>query len=357
MSETGGVLARGWVAVVLKHALVSGLACWAFWVQMVYRVPSELLFAFLPWIGAATIVLSLAMLVNHVLDLVATAGPVRQALRRLEWSAGLVVRAFIYGSLVLYANAKLDAGDRADRPSEVRAISAVRPVPAGLMPYGWITLEPREEGSRPIRLVLRADERDRFWVGEAVVLEQGRGRLGIPWVAGIVPDRERRNRAILEVAPEAAVAWRDLVAYYQERGRFDDAVAAALRYFAIYPSDRTFALQLADDLDVAGRPAEGVRLLEPLVEHAPGADLAKAYGLALARSGRQAEGAHWLQEAATLDGSDFWAHYHLGHTLRDLGRIADAIAVYERALALKPGFPEIEMELSLLRKAVVRKPS
>jgi tetratricopeptide (TPR) repeat protein len=355
MSDTGGVLARGWVAVVLKHALVSGLACWALWVQLVYRIPSELVFAFLPWVGAATIALSLAMLVNHVLDAVARTGPLRQALRRLEWWVGLVVRAFIYGSLVLFANAKLDRGDRTDRPAEVRAIGAVRPVPGGLVPYGWITLQLRDDGARPIRLVLRPDERDRFWVGEAVALEQGRGRLGIPWVAGIVPDRERRNRSILQVAPHASRAWQDLVAYYRERGRFDDAVAAALRYLAIYPSDRAFALQLADDLDVAGRPAEGVRLLEPLVKHAPGADLAKAYGLALARSGRQAEGARWLQEAAAVDVSDFWAYYHLGHVLRDLGRVPEGIAAYERALVLKPGFPEIEMELSLLRKALVRK--
>jgi hypothetical protein len=49
--------------------------------------------------------------------------------------------------------------------------------------------------------------------------------------------------------------------------------------------------------------------------------------------------------------------YHLGHTLRDLGRVSDAIAVYERALTLKPGFPEVEMELSVLRKAHIRTPS
>jgi tetratricopeptide (TPR) repeat protein len=357
MNETpGGVLARGWVAVVLKHALVSALACWALWVQMTYRVPSRILFVLLPWIGAAATVLSLVILVNHVLDAFATAGAVRQPLRRLEWSAGLVVRAFIYYSLVLFANAKLDRGGTTDRPSEVQGISAVRPVPGGLARYGWISLRSWGDGGATIRLVLRPDERDRFWVGEAVVVEQGRGVLRIPWVAGIVPDRERRNRAILEVAPEAAHAWQDLVTYYRERGRFEDAAEAGLRYLAIYPSDWEFALQVADHFDVAGHPVEGVRILEPLVRNAPRADLAKAYGLALARSGRKAEGANWLQEAATRDPSDFWAHYHLGHALRDLGRVPEAVAVYERALTLKPGFPEVETELGLLRKAVLRKP-
>jgi tetratricopeptide (TPR) repeat protein len=237
----------------------------------------------------------------------------------------------------------------------VQAIGAVRPAPGGLAPYGWITLRPRDDAGGTIRLVLRPDERDRFWVGEAVVLEQRRGRLRIPWVAGIVPDRERRNRAILEVVPEAARAWQDLVAYYRERERFGDAADAALRYLAIYPNDWEYALEVADHLDVAGRPAEGVRVLEPFVRQAPRAGIAKAYGLALARNGRKAEGARWLRESAALDPSDFWAHYHLGHVLRDLGQTSEAIAIYERALALKPGFPEVETELSLLRKAVIQK--
>jgi tetratricopeptide (TPR) repeat protein len=351
-----GVFWRGWGAVFLKHALVTCLAGWALWVQMTYRVPSQVLFVLLPWIGVATIVLSLTMLVNHVLDAFAKAGEARQALKRLEWSASMIVRAFIYGSLVLFANAKLDRGTRMDRPSEVQAVRAVRPVVGGLAPYGWVTLRPREDGSSAIRLVLAPHERDYFWVGQAVVVEQGPGRLRIPWVARIVPDRERRNRAILEAAPEAARAWQDLVAYYRERGRFGEAADAALRYLAIYPSDWTFAIQLADHFDVANRPVEGVRILEPLVRETPRAHVAKSYGLALARSGRKAEGVQWLQRAVNLDAKDFWAYYHLGHTLRDLGRVPQAISAYEGALALKPGFPEVEMELTLLRKAVLRKP-
>jgi tetratricopeptide (TPR) repeat protein len=108
---------------------------------------------------------------------------------------------------------------------------------------------------------------------------------------------------------------------------------------------------------VRNRPAEGVRVLEPLARDSPRAAIAKAYGLALARSGRQEDGARWLEEGARLDPADFWAYYHLGNTLRDLGRVPQAIAVYERALSLKPGFPEVEVELALLRKAVLRKPA
>jgi tetratricopeptide (TPR) repeat protein len=53
---------------------------------------------------------------------------------------------------------------------------------------------------------------------------------------------------------------------------------------------------------------------------------------------------------------DFWTCYQLGDTLRDLGRVSQAINAYERALALKPGFPKVQAELDLLRKGVPPKP-
>src|SRR5262245_13131427 len=117
-----GVLSRGWVATLLKHVLVTGLACWGLWVQMAYRVPSQILFVLLPWIGVATTAFSFVILINHVLDAFARESPLRQAVRRIEWSVSLVVRAFIYYSLLLYANGMLDRGQGADRHSEVRAV-------------------------------------------------------------------------------------------------------------------------------------------------------------------------------------------------------------------------------------------
>jgi tetratricopeptide (TPR) repeat protein len=48
--------------------------------------------------------------------------------------------------------------------------------------------------------------------------------------------------------------------------------------------------------------------------------------------------------------------YHLGRVLRDLGRVTEAIEAYERAQALKPGYPEVEQDLALLRAAVLPRP-
>jgi hypothetical protein len=350
------VLSRGWAATLLKHVFVTGLACWGLWVQMVYRVPSEILFVLLPWVGLATAGLSLVLLVNHVLDAFATEGPVRQVVRRIEWGVSLVVRAFIYYSLLLYANGRLDVGPPTDRPAEVYAVRAVRAPLGGVTPYGWLTVRSREEPGQTIRLLLRPDERGAFWVGEPVVLELRRGTLRIPWVAAIVEDRDRRNRAILEVAPGAAMAWRDLIRFNLERGRWKEVVEPARQYFRVYPGDRQFLVEVADALDMAEQPVEEVEILAPIMREAtPDAYLFKVYGLALSRSGRKTEAVQWLRKSVELERADFWAYYHLGHTLRDLGRVAEAIEVYERAQALKPGYPEVESDLAMLRQALPRK--
>jgi tetratricopeptide (TPR) repeat protein len=277
--------------------------------------------------------------------------------RRIEWGAGLVIRAFIYYSLLLYANGKLDRSAVTDRPSEVRAVATVQAPFGGVTPHGWLTLRSSDDPARTMRILLRPHERGAFWVGEAVVVELRRGALWVPWVANVVEDRNRRDRAILEVAPRAAMAWRDLVRFNLDRSRWGEAVTAAQEYFAIYPKDREFMLEVADRFDMAEQPARELEVLDPLMRQAsPDAALFLSYGLALSRAGRKAEAVEWLRKAVELAPSRFWTYYHLGHTLRDLGRVAEAIEVYERAQALKPGYPEIESDLALLRKAVLPKP-
>jgi hypothetical protein len=355
-TPSGGALWRGWVATLLKHGLVTCLACWGLWVQMAYRVPSRLLFVLLPWLGLLTTLMTVVMLVNHVLDAFSERGAVREAVRRLEWGVSLVVRAFIYYSLFLYANGMLDRGRPTDASSEVRAVRAIPAPLGGVTPYGWLTVTSWAHPTAAKRFLLRPDERGAFWVGEPIVLELRPGALRIPWVAAIVEDRDRRNRKILEAAPGASMAWRDLIRFNLERARWRQVVEAAQQYFAIYPQDREFLVEVADALDMAERPAEEIQILAPIMPRLPpDAFLCLVYGLALSRNGQKAAGAEWLQKSIQLEPRNFWTYYHLGHTLRDLGKVPEAIEAYERAWALNPGYPEIERDLTLLRQAVLPK--
>jgi tetratricopeptide (TPR) repeat protein len=152
------------------------------------------------------------------------------------------------------------------------------------------------------------------------------------------------------------MAWQDLVRFNLDRGRWARAVEAAHQYFAIYPGDREFVLEVADRFDMAEQPAHELEVLDPFMHQvSPDAMLFLSYGLALSRAGRKAEAVEWLRKSAQLAPSRFWTYYHLGHTLRDLGKVTEAIEAYDRAQALKPGFPEVETELALLRKAVPTK--
>lgn len=353
-----GVLDRSWLATLLKHGLVTGLACWGLWVQMAYRLPSRLALLLIPWVGFAATALGAVLVVDHALDVVAEAGPIRQVIRRLEWWVSLVLRVFIYGSLLVFANGMLDRDPGVERASEVRGVHAVRAPLGGVLPYGWISVRSWNTPEGTLRFLLQPQERTAFWEGEPVVAQVRRGALRIPWVGRLVEDRERRNQAILALAPQAALAWQDLVWFDLEHERWAEAVEATHRYHAIYPADLLFVKRVADELDNAEQPAQEVRLLEAIVPSAPPDGLLlKLYGLALSRAGRKTAGAEWLRKAIALQPQDFWGYYHLGHTLRDLGQVTEAIEAYESAQRLRPGYPEVESDLALLRRAVPRKAS
>jgi protein O-GlcNAc transferase len=80
---------------------------------------------------------------------------------------------------------------------------------------------------------------------------------------------------------------------------------------------------------------QAVRLYHEHLAQAPD-DVAALEGLGLAalHAGRAAEGLGWLERAASCDPSSARVQAHLGIALKRNGRLADAIAVYRRAIEL-----------------------
>ncbi len=64
----------------------------------------------------------------------------------------------------------------------------------------------------------------------------------------------------------------------------------------------------------------------------------KALGAAFKQMGRSADALEPMQRAAALSSGDVEAHYNLGATLQDLGRLDAAEASYRRALQINPNF-------------------
>jgi hypothetical protein len=49
------------------------------------------------------------------------------------------------------------------------------------------------------------------------------------------------------------------------------------------------------------------------------------------------------------------AHYHLGYAYQATGRSADAIVMFEKVLALRGSYPELEGAIQMLRQRVDRR--
>jgi hypothetical protein len=93
---------------------------------------------------------------------------------------------------------------------------------------------------RPERLLVRGDERARFFNGQPVVVLVRRGYFGVAWVSAVEPDVARQSREISKLRPRASQVYKDLIRFYVRIGRIDDARRTAGEYTAQFPDDREF---------------------------------------------------------------------------------------------------------------------
>jgi len=205
------------------------------------------------------------------------------------------------------------------------------------------------------RLLVRNAEHDRLWSGQAVIVRVHSGAFRVEWVERITRDEEKHNRRVLAVAPTASRAWKNLVRFYLDRRRWEDAMTAAREYLALYPNDVDFALDAAAVFGQARRHAELVTLLEPFVERRPNYEVYNSVGFALGYLGRKSEAVALLRKSIPLEPDNYWAYYHLGYVHAYAGDAAEAVEMFEKVLALRPNFPEIQEQLRQLRPRV--KPS
>jgi tetratricopeptide (TPR) repeat protein len=345
-----GWLARLWSANTLKFG-VSAIACLlAMSIQVQYRVPGRFVFLLLPWVGLAVGALSFIVLFHHLLARLREGATVSKALGRMQWWAGILVRVFVYYSLFLYANGKLDRSMPVDRPAEVREVSGGEMDLGWLIPYAWAELRLRDDPAQPIRILLEGREMRGLWGGDAVVVQERAGYFGLPWVSRIERDREHYAREALKLMPTAAAAWKDLVTFYFERQRWPEAHTAAREYLKRYPRDYDFVFYTGGELAANGRYAEGIPLLELVVERKPTYEAHQTLGWALSYAGNNPRAAQVLEASIPMNPDDFEAYYHLGYVYSGLGRYADAIAMFEKVLERRPSMPEAEAEIAKLRK-------
>ena len=183
---------------------------------------------------------------------------------------------FVCYSVFLYANGKLDSSLPVDRRAEVLEIVGEEIDLGSLVPYTWAELRLRDDPGRPIRLFLESREERNLWGGEAVIVQEREGYFGLPWIAKI-DHKEYYARETLRLMPTAAAAWREIVDFYL-RISGGGKPAPSPSYLEVYPHDYDFALYAGAELTTNRRYAEGIPLLELVVERKPSYEAYQALG-------------------------------------------------------------------------------
>ncbi len=162
---------------------------------------------------------------------------------------------------------------------------------------------------------LNAKERRRLWGGESVVVVSHSGYFGVPWISSIEQDIETYSKQTLDLTPTASEAWKNLARFYIDHERWKEAGATINNYLGLYPNDDAFALNIAGVLNVAGQYADGIPILEHVVEHRPTYKAYQLLGYALSWNGNRERAAMFLEKSAVLNPAEWEAYYHLGSLL------------------------------------------
>ncbi len=328
-----------WSRAGIQYYIALSACLLATWMQFQYRVSVSFIFVFFPLIGLALSLLSCVLLVNYFLKDLPQWEPLFVFAKRIEWSIGLLTRIFVYSSLLIYANGKLDTADPVYRAAEITAdyeeSSADLPIS-----YSWVALKYRDNPSRTVRILLTPGEDRQLWGAEPVSVTIKNGSLGIPVVTTIEQDWDWYAREALKLAPTAAEIWKQLIFFDLRHGRIQDGAAAAQEYFKLYPRDAETAAAAGGILFERGKFKDSVQFFEYSLAQKPTYDNYQALGTALNWSGERLRAAKVLETSIPLRPDDWEAYYHLGYVYHDMAKYEEAIAWFKKALEKRPNFPE-----------------
>jgi tetratricopeptide (TPR) repeat protein len=343
---------RLWTRATAKHSMAVALCLLALQTQMQFRVPSRLLFILIPCVSAASVLLSVLVLVNYLLRGVREDDPARKVFRIAEKVSGICVRVFVLYSLVLFANAALDRTAAEPREADVIEIAG-ESLDLGHIWFRWIALRPVGDPGRVERVLLSPDDPP-LWPGEQVLLDMRPGFFRLPWIARISPDGVRQGRAILERSPTSAEGWKMLIKGYALRNKVAEGTDATVEYARLYPADYDWPETIAKGLGMAGHCQEMYRVLEPFIPRRSDYEFYVYVGHALACLKRAPEALAYLEKARAFEPEHWWADYEIGYLYFDaqkfdlaqpyllrvqktryIASVAQDLATVERILSLK----------------------
>jgi tetratricopeptide (TPR) repeat protein len=171
---------------------------------------------------------------------------------------------------------------------------------------------------------------------------------------------ERLLKQCLATNPVQLKPYLDLCGLYQAQGRNDDLVRVASEGLKRFPDERRFYVTVGND---AGRKGEYDRAIEVFgqavgrwpQEQAFRESLADAnlyLGMRELDKGDNEKAEHHLREATRLADRDIDARMNLGRALHNLNRSVEAIAEFDRVIALDPKAPLAWFHRGMVRQTL-----
>lgn len=159
------------------------------------------------------------------------------------------------------------------------------------------------------------------------------------------------RRALLS-RPQSAEAYGNLGTALMRLGRPQEAVQCFSRTIALAPGLAQAHRDLASALGTLGRYEEALQQAEEALALSPSAEAHAVAGAALLPLSRFDEALDHAERLVALSPQNLGMYSLLGVVLRSLNRPREAIAVYDRALAIKPDHAEAHWNQSLARLAM-----
>jgi hypothetical protein len=334
----------------LRHTIMFGFCLWAMHVQVTYRVPSRFVFVALPWLGTMCTILCAVFFLRERLAPGDGDGTFQRTAALLEGWGSAVIVVFLYSSLLLYVNARLDRSPPLEYPTRVERLSGFD-LDTGLpLAYSWLELRSWVSPGRTERVILGPGEHRDRWGGEAVRVRIRRGALGLAWISSLQRDQEFYLKAILHVTPASGAALSKLVEFYVERGLWTEAADSARRYLALYPDAIDFALWAGQVLKAHGAYDAAMPFLEFVVARRPTRFAAFQLAWAFGESAHLAEAVAAARAGVAREPQAWELHHLIGVYSARMGRCREALAAFRRVHHLGINVPGIATTESELRR-------
>lgn len=344
-------MSRLWAQLTFQYGMGAAACGLAVWMQYQYRLEGSWVFLTLPTIGIILLMLNILMIVNQFASSLPTWDPIRRLLVRLEFSAGLLVRLFVYVSLLWYANGILDSTPPLYRSAVIDSEGWQKT--AGLpTPYSWVTLRYRDDPEHPNKVLITWWEQQKLWGAQPVSVTMKHGLFGIPTVTAIEQDWGWYGSEILKLAPTATMIMQMKLYFDLTHDRWQEGIESGRRYLELNPSDWMTAMVAGELLVQASRYNDSLPFLDHGVKQHPIYTNMQEYGHALNWAGQSPRAAEMFKASIPLDPNNWEAYYHLGYVYGDMGHYEEAITYFEESLKRRPGSLEVKMMIAKHRQDI-----